>query len=56
MSRDHGNVSAKLRRAGSDPNVDDTEGTPGQGSWFGRGVRGWVDFLRRTWRGRHRER
>jgi len=25
MSRAHGNVSAKLRRAGSDPNVDDTE-------------------------------
>jgi hypothetical protein len=44
MSRAHGNVSAKLRKAGSDPNVDDTEGTPGEHTWFGRGARGWVDL------------
>jgi len=56
MSGAHGNMSAKLRKAGSDPNVDDTEGTPGPDTWSGRGARGWVDLLRRTWGGRHRER
>jgi hypothetical protein len=51
MSKAHGNRSAESGQAASNPNVDDTEGTPGEDTWFGCGARGWVDSLRRVWGG-----
>jgi hypothetical protein len=34
-----------MEAAGADANADDTEGTPSEDTWFGRGSHGWFDHL-----------
>jgi hypothetical protein len=42
-----GEAKKELETAGSDPNVDDTEGTASEDTWLGRGSHGWFDRLLR---------
>ena len=41
MSEAHGKTKNELGRTGTDPHVDDTEGTPHEDTWYGRGSHGW---------------
>jgi hypothetical protein len=52
MAKAHGKAKDELEAAGSDPNTDDTEGSPREDTWFGRGSHGWFDSLLRRW-GKH---
>jgi hypothetical protein len=49
MARAHGKAKRELEQVGADLNIDDTEGTPGEDTWPGRGAHahGWFDTLLR---------
>jgi hypothetical protein len=51
MARAHGQAKKELEQVGADPNVDDTEGTPREDTWVGRGAHshGWFEALLRKW-------
>lgn len=49
MAKAHGRTKTQLEEAGADPNTDDSEGSPPEDSWLGRGAHGWFDRLVRRW-------
>jgi hypothetical protein len=45
MTKNHGRTRDELERSGADPNVDDTETSRPEDSWFGGEGYGWFDAL-----------
>ena len=39
MSKAYGRTRVELETSGADPNVDDTEGSRGEDTWWDRGIR-----------------
>ena len=49
MAKAHGRTKTQLEQAGADPSTDDSEGSPREDSWFGRGAHSWFDRLLARW-------